>query len=237
MDENSLLYWYPKIKDLGILTPRTEIVKLIPKEKSIYYSGEDGFFRGLEYRTSQVIRDEFELPVFLRTDQFSGKHSWKKSCYLDNLENVSSNLSEILIGSREVNFLGPLPIEAIAVRKFIPMNNIFYAFSGDMPVNPERRYFIRDGKVECHHAYWIGDAVEKGTSKEKLPNNWKDIARQMNMEDSEEVGLLTEYSQKVADVMSGYWSVDFCKSKEGDWVLIDMALGEDSWHPSECSKR
>ena len=34
--------------------------------------------------------------------------------------------------------------------------------------------------------------------------------------------------------MKGYWSVDYWKAKDGRWILIDMAEGEKSWHPSKC---
>lgn len=32
----------------------------------------------------------------------------------------------------------------------------------------------------------------------------------------------------------GYWSIDFCKAKDGRWILIDMATGERTWHKEDC---
>lgn len=29
----------------------------------------------------------------------------------------------------------------------------------------------------------------------------------------------------------GYWSVDFAKGQDGTWYFIDMAEGDQSWHP------
>jgi hypothetical protein len=103
-----------------------------------------------------------------------------------------------------------------------------------MPVNPERRYFVENGKVICRHPYWIQEAVEKGTKPEKLPENWREIATAMNIQTQEEIKLLTGYAEQVSKVLDGFWSVDFCKAKDGRWILIDMANGELSWHPDDC---
>jgi len=56
----------------------------------------------------------------------------------------------------------------------------------------------------------------------------------MNNETEDEIKILTEYSKKASEVIEGYWSVDFCRAKKGDWYLIDMAEAEKSWHPSSC---
>ena len=108
MNKNSLLYWYPKIKDLGIQIPKTEIIKLIDKEINEYYNGEVDCFN-LDRLTSEIektIKSNFQLPIFLRTDEYSAKHFWKKSCYLDNIDNLKSNLMEIISGSRLADILG-----------------------------------------------------------------------------------------------------------------------------------
>ena len=266
MDENSLLYWFFKVKDLGIPVPKTEIVRLSPEEIQAYQTGEEDCFNldRLESEIRKVVEKGFVLPVFLRTDQYSHKHYWKKSCYLNDLTVLSRHLFEIISGSANADFLG-LPLEAIVVREFIPMDSRFHAFSEEMPVNPERRYFIRNGKILCHHPYWIPDAILKGTPKrlpdnwrellterkidlfsvegleqrEKimispLPINWKEIGEEINYESKEEIILLTDYSSRVAKAVSGFWSVDFCRAKDKRWILIDMALGEKSWHPEGC---
>jgi len=229
--KSSLLYWHPKINDLGIPSPKTEIIRLTNKEIKEYYRAEGDCFdlSRVGKEIGKVINDNFELPVFLRTDEFSNKHFWRKSCYLDNIDNLKRNLMEIISGSRFADFLGGLPIEALVVREFIPMDTKFHAFYGEMPVNPERRYFIKDGKVQCHHPYWIEDAVKNPSIE-----NWREAAEDMNIETEDEVDILRGYSLIAASVIDGYWSVDFCKAKDGRWILIDMAEGEKSWHPSSC---
>ena len=236
MDKNSLLYWYPKIKDLGIRTPFTDFVRLSKKELKEYYGGEGDTcsLEALTIEVSELITNRFDLPVFIRTDEISNKHFWDKACYVDNLDTLPSHLFEIICCSKLTDFMGGLPIEAIVVREYIPMNTRFYAFIGNMPVNPERRYFVRDGKVLCRHPYWIEKSIEKPLHKD-LPENWKELLRIANAEvDSDELETLRIAAEKVAKVMNGFWSVDFCFSASGEWILIDMAEGEKSWHPEDC---
>ena len=235
MNKSSLLYWYPKIKDLGIPIPKTKIIPLTDQEKKDYYEGDGDCFN-LDRLTSKVrgvIEKQFSLPVFLRTDEYSGKHFWKKTCFLDDLDNLQEHLMEIIVGGKLADMMG-LPIEAMVVREYIEMDSKFKAFYGEMPVNSERRYFIKNGNVECHHPYWDEDAVERGTLTNILPVNWKGLAGKMNFESQEEIDVLSEYSKVIATHFEDYWSVDYCKSKDGRWILIDMAEAEKSWHPSEC---
>ena len=236
MNKSSLTYWFQKIAGLEIPIPKTEIVSLTSEEIQAYLKcgGDSIYFPRLNEQVRKVIRKMFQLPVFLRTDEYSGKHSWKKTCFLDNLDNLDANLARLTEESMSVDFLGALPLQAIVVREFISMDSRFTAFRGEMPVNPERRYFIRNRKIECHHPYWIEDAVAQGTREDKLPQNWRQLAKDMNNESPEEVSTLTEYAQRIASLMPEYWSIDFCKSRARGWILIDMAEGEKSWHPSDC---
>ena len=76
-----------------------------------------------------------------------------------------------------------------------------------MPVNPERRYFIRDGKVLCHHAYWIQEAIE-ASYKPPSEKQWREISEILNFEGKNEAQLLSNYALQVAKVIDGFWSVD-----------------------------
>ncbi len=109
------------------------------------------------------------------------------------------------------------------------MDSKYTAFWGEMPVNPERRYFIEDGRVLCHHPYWIKEAIHKPSVE-----NWESLSDEMNQEPDGEVGLLTNLAEIIGQKVGGFWSVDFCKAKNGGWFFIDMAMGENSWHPEDC---
>jgi hypothetical protein len=218
---DSMLNWYPKIKDLSIPQPRTEFVLLSDEE---YYSTMDAMPKEITAKVDALIKEKFVLPVFIRTDQSSAKHYWKDTCYYDGSKELWKHLYELCEFNHCADIEG-LPFRSIVVREYIPMASKYTAFE-DMPVNPERRYFIKDGEVVCRHPYWIKTAIRKPSVE-----NWEELSDEMNKETEEEIKLLTEYSQIVADKIEGSWSIDYCKAKDGHWLLLDMATGENSWHP------
>ena len=227
-EKNSMLYWHPLIKDLPIPQPRTIFVMLNEHELERLYD------ESVPETVTQKIKcvcDVMFYPCFLRTDLASGKHSWKKSCFIDGKSELWEHIFEVTEFNLCADIMG-LDFKALVVREFIPMDSRFTAFYGDMPVNPERRYFVRDGEVLCHHPYWIEEAIAE--SKEPSTPNWREIAKKLNTETKDEIKLLTNYAKLVAKQFDGYWSVDFCKAKDGRWILIDMARGEKSWHLEDC---
>ena len=221
MDSDSMTHWWPLVKDLdNIHMPKTELVS---------------FDIGASWAVSQIaIREALDaigLPAFIRTDYTSNKHRWMYSCFLDDPGRLYEQISELV----SFSILMDLPVKALAIREYIPMASGFAAFGGKMPVNPERRYFIRDGVVECHHPHWIEEAIREGTPKLVLADDGRRVLAalaDMNAESPEEVELLAGYATTIAGVFSGYWSVDFCKARDGRWIFIDMATGDRSWHPA-----
>jgi hypothetical protein len=228
-EKNSLLYWYPRLRHLNVVMPQTEIVKISERLVQVV----DGDFSVLEKYWPEITKkaNKIGFPLFMRTDEFSGKHNWKNTCYVAKESDLKQHIRNLIEDSYCADLLG-LPIRALVFRAYIPMKNLFTAFHGQMPVNPEMRFFIKDGKVLCKHWYWVIEAIEQGTQEGELPDNWKEILiAERNLLSVEEIVLLTNEAQKVANLFTGFWSVDFCKSKVGAWILIDMALGSMSWHP------
>lgn len=233
MDKSSLLYWFPIIKDLPIPMPKTSWVEIPFDIFCRYMDFNFDEKPNIADYTEQIKLKGKEIgyPLFLRTDLASGKHDWDKSCYVENEEDLFFHIWNVV----EFNFIADiigLRCEALVFREYIPMASKFTAFWGNLPISPERRYFIRDGVVECHHPYWTEDAINKSGFIPSV-KNWSLLLRQMNMETKREVELLTGYVMRVAELLQGYWSVDFSKSKEGKWILIDMADGDSSYH-QEC---
>jgi len=229
LEKNSLLYWYPKIKDLHIPQPETSIFE-IPAEvlRNIRQDElSDKFIADL------AKSNPFGYPVFLRTDQASNKHFWDIASFVSSKETLKRSVFEVISHNLMADIMG-LPFIAMVFREYIPMASKYKAFHG-MPVSPERRYFVRDGQVVCHHPYWVEEAI-RSYGTDKLPSNWRELSAQMNNETLDEINLLTTYSLQVAKLFKGYWSVDFCKAADGRWILIDMAEGIKSWHPTNCPK-
>lgn len=241
MNENSMLYWYPKIEFLDI--PQPDKIEVILVDNILELEREHLKYEQLLDEAAKQI----EYPLFMRTDHTSAKHSWNETCYVE--KNWRNNIGKLL----ECSLMADLPVKAIIFRSFIEMDSVFTAFRGAMPINPEQRYFIVNGEVICNHAYWIEDAVLEGNSEcvlqindegkivgkefipKDLPDNWKELLESVNTITFNEEILLISYTELVADQFpKGGWSVDFCRGKDKKWYLIDMAVGWRSWHPGEC---
>lgn len=233
MNENhsSLLYWFPKIKELDIPQPRTEILKLSMEE--LKHLHNERLPHTVTNKVQKIIDTKFTLPVFLRTDYASDKHRWERSCFYNGSNKLWEQIYNIIEFNLCCDMMG-LPFTAIAIREYIKMESGFTAFAGNLPISKERRYFIRDGKVIEKYPYWPVEAIESSPFHPKN-NDWRDILKKLNTETEKEVKLLTGYAEKVASVLDGYWSVDFCKAKDGRWILIDMAMGERSWRPNDTT--
>jgi len=227
--KTSLLYWWPKVKDLGIPVPRTEIWEA--DLKSWFDAMEGGRlppkigFLDEAQRIARLIG----YPLFLRTDLASGKHGWKRTCFVQE----ESALPEHIYGVLEENEIAgivALDYRALVFREMLSLLAPFTAFRGDLPIARERRYFVRDGQIECHHPYWPEDAIGNPSC-----GDWRTQLASLSYETIAEKQILADYSEKVAQAMKGYWSVDYAFAVDGTWYLIDMAEGEKSWHP-ECAR-
>lgn len=220
--ENRMEYWYPKIPD-SIPKPKTSICLIIPHWTE---DGNNMTITEEEFNTIESECENYDFPLFMRGSETSGKHDWKNTCFVETKEEIREKVIALI----EDAMLKDIGCSSIVIREFIEMKTGFYAFR-NMPVNPERRYFMKDGKVVCHHPYWIEDSIRNPDLE-----HWKEILKELNKEDSEEIKLLKSYSEEIGKNFEGFWSIDFCKSRDGAWYLIDMALGEDSWHP-DCSHK
>lgn len=224
----SLCYWWPKVKDLGIPVPRTMI---LPVDAELFMPVFDGEPLAPAFAESlHKVAADFGFPLFLRTDLQSGKHGWKDTCYIPDPARFERNV----LGVVEENLLGACSFgpmfEALVFREFLELETSFIAFYGDMPVNKERRYFVRDGAVVCHHPYWPPHSIEGHTED----RDWPGKLAELNEEIGEEVTLLSRYALLVSAALPGFWSVDFAKAKDGKWYLIDIALGGESYHWPGC---
>ncbi len=224
-------YWFPKLQTIGVPVPRT-IIESAPSGLVGICEGEN--VKGFGEFINRIAKaaDAIGYPCFLRSGTTSHKHGWKDSCYISKKEDIVSHVANITEFCAIADMIG-LPDDTWAIREFLDLKTAFKAFYGDMPINCERRYFIKDGQVICHHPYWPYEAFD---AEKKLPSDWKKQLDLLNHESKEEIKLLTELSELISKEFSGYWSLDWALANNGTWYAIDMALGERSYHWPDCSK-
>ena len=249
INQNSMNFWFPKIKD-KVLVPKTEFVKLYP-------TGENHELRAT-FKTKEVLNTIEKVggfPVFVRTDQASNKHNMENSSKISSQKEVVRHINEVLYFNEMAGFMG-LPYKNLAVREWLNLDYKFKAFKGT-PIAKELRFFIKNGEAICYHFYWPEKAIEdyhtitrdqamldllaeNGIEEEKeetdeyLPDNWKRLLVETKKEALSEADIVKKEAQKIAEVFDGYWSVDFARDINGNWYMIDMAKGIESWHP-DCS--
>ena len=155
-----IAWWYPQLVAAGLPQPRTVI---FPFDELKLYPIMDGETPealaelGRRICTAAGLLGDF--PIFLRTGVFSGKHDWSRTCFVPSPEVAGQHAGQIFYMGLILDFLG-LPASTWAVRELLPNPALFEhpEFNG-MPVGRERRYFVQDGEVLCHHPYWPLEAV------------------------------------------------------------------------------
>ena len=240
MRDNSLSYWFPILKELGINVPKTLIINIDDYDKNCVLAlkkmfwmkemtDEDQVSLSRFIATMEMFARKAGCPLFLRSGQTSNKHDWLDSCYIQDPSTIASHIQNIAEHSIMANMEGGWPINIWVLRKLIPTEPIFTAFNG-FPVTREFRIFIRNGKVECVHPYWPKEAVENHTEDK----DWEVKLKKMNRLTKCEKEELIRLSTLVASKFEGWWSLDWLQGKDKKWYAIDMALGENAYHFPRC---
>lgn len=230
IDKSSFLYWYPKI--LGKLeTPRSVIIPFSTRDAAQILSGDEGALSDLvDIVISELRNEHISFPVFFKTDFYSAKWYWVDTCFISSKNDLEKNIAYLLSSNQDDDCR---PINALIFKQYIQPETKLSAFN-NMPIGKERRYFIENKCVLCHHPYWNEEDIE--FFDEEYPDNWKEILHDLNIETEEEVEILTKGAELFGELIDddGYFSVDFMQGIAGNWYLIDVAEGHKSYHTEEC---
>ena len=249
---SSFLNWYPKIAALpNISMPKTAILTLTADAIMRLHTDLHAFINQFDAQITCLLTD-FQFPLFIKGDISSTKHDWKNTCFVPTKDVLYRHIAEIMYRTE----LNNMPSEAIIFRELLPLESPFVFFDGDLPISKERRYFVDQGSVICHHPYWDLSLFEQRFNQEdydmhmlqasgvattytpKYPVAYRNQIyrwiKQLNTETEEEITLLTEMATRVSSIMENAWSVDFACDIYGTWYLIDMGLAKESGHLSSC---
>jgi hypothetical protein len=232
LDRNDLAFWFPPIRDAGLPVPRTEIVstdvELDHLLDGVEPRGFDEFLHSLQTAVQAIGGGD---PVFLRTGHGSGKHSWARTCFLEDPEALAEHVGALVEWSAMAGIFG-LPTSTWAVRELIPTAPICRCEAyGGMPVVREFRYFVRvlpSLRTSIEHAqpYWPPAAVEEGHPDVE---DWRERLAGISRIGLDWRALADLAHEAARAVGGGFWSVDFLQGADGKWRLTDMADGDDSF--------
>ena len=242
---NCLSHWFPLIEAAGLPVPKTRILKapnefwrLIDDQR---VEGLNEFLEGLHAAALEVGG----YPVFLRTGQGSGKHSWLDTCFVQSESDLLDHVYALCEWSECVDMMG-LPYDVWVVRELLPTQPLMRAYRG-MPVCREFRAFAKDGTVLCVHPYWPKGSLLEGLSYGELREGsslLEEPERQFPADFPLKYNALCELSladeaaikelaERASAAVGGTWSVDLLDTERG-WFLTDMAVAVESWHWPDC---
>ena len=245
--KNCLSYWHPKVAELSLPSPRTEIVRLANPKGMTGYKIDAPLLKWAfgepldseeEAAHAQLMTDlrdavgRIGTPCFLRSGQTSAKHSWKATCFLESAARIEEHVYGIVEYSECASLCG-LPVDVWAVREMLRPRTYFDAFHGGMPISLEVRMFVGPEGMRCAHPYWPAEAFEKTQAK---PDGWEAELRRMHDDihpaDVEMLGARS--TDLVRALGDDAWSVDWLFDVDRGWVLTDMALAPCSYHWPGC---
>lgn len=223
-----LSYWFPLIEAAGVPVPQTKILDATDEWHKLAMLCEGKYSPLAQHLAEDICAAATKLggfPVFLRTGQGNGKHSWSECCCLADPMKVVSHIANLVEWSMNVDFLG-LPFRVWAVREMLPTRPLFRcAAYGGFPVVREFRVFVDGGNVLYTVPYWPEGAVAQGKpddvgweAKLYLANTMTDGERQ----EIEHVATMA------GDACGGKWSVDVL-DVQGRFFVTDMAAAELSY--------
>lgn len=233
-----LSYWYPKTQHLP--SPATKVLNepltlemLSENDKEgVYNAGYHELIYRLRLAAGEMI-GRYELPLFLRTGQTSGKHDWPNTCELSSPEEIESHVQALAMFSHAVDLRG-LPLNVWAVREWLDIEHKFTAFSG-MPIGREYRFFVQEGEILHCQPYWPHEALAEHATE----TGWKAKLDELNKMPPPyaAIDLANLVGETVANRFEhpdSCWSVDVCKTTGRGWYLTDMAPAERSffWDPN-----
>jgi hypothetical protein len=233
INKTALSYWFPLIEAAGLPVPKTTIIPMTDGAYEFLYSGFDGeeggdiaAFRDFVDRLNAASKD-FTFPLFLRTDFTSAKHSWDKTCYVENEAALIPHFQYLAERSDLMNMFGGLDYNTWVLREMLPTIPLATCPAyGNMPVNREFRYFVSDGEIVCAHPYWPEQALIEGGVE-------TDLELMTELGFLPDMSELDDLAKRAAVAVGGAWSIDILETKRG-WFVTDMAEAEKSFHWPEC---
>lgn len=232
--ENSIAFWFPKIRDCGIAVPRTMLFDTPPELFQAFYMSNPKQDMAriqafVEDAVLPAVRQERLGRVFLKNGCLSDKFHASDGCLAD-AGNMASALVHIMQAAMECCGFQYDGTDVIAVRERIRHDPRKTAciYHG-LPFRTEYRAFydFDDKKLLFVHDYWDKDYVyphlRDRTDKVVYDACYPEVRARHEAHVNEVSKLMTDAMGRV-EGMSGSWSVDVLEDEDGKFWLIDMAL-------------
>lgn len=244
---NNFSKWFPKIKDCGMLVPKSKVFKVPGRVIQAFFDPvrpeEDKIITEWVRGTVMPGIKDMTAFLFIKNGTFSDKFNFNEGCFCrKSLHELVTHITNICY---DAELCGAGGLSEIVIREFIGTpyyieNNIPCIYNG-MPLRPEFRVFYDFDNREVLYSvfYWDYDYCHKDIEKnatdriiyDSVYNNIKGFydAHVHDVED------MIAAHMKTVD-MTGKWSVDVMYNEEDKtYWLIDMGTAQESayWKEKE----
>lgn len=145
-------------------------------------------------------------PLIIKDFVKSQKHYWDTACYISSAGDRDKVKSVI---EKFIELQGSDLNEGIVIRQFVELNDLSIHSKSGMPLKQEYRLFFLKGKLLGVYEYW-----EEG---QYFEGNFPPI----------EV-----FEDIVQGIESNFFSMDIAKTKEGEWIIIELGDGQVAGLPN-----
>ena len=241
---NNISYWYPKIKDCGILVPYTYIAT-VPEEvvKACFMEGKkqqeciDTIYNWVKNELMPAIPRTLRGLLFIKNGAFSNKFDFSTALARYNALDLTRSMIEINYASLMYETGGNTEI---AIRNRIPhYPDVDPCIYNGMPLRNEYRIFY---DFDTHRTlyivnYWdweyCHDAIAEYNITDKIiyESVYPKLSEHYEVNKYQVMQLVDDKMKNATD-MTGIWSIDIMEANDQLW-LIDMAVAEQSvyWDP------
>ena len=239
---NNISFWYPKIKDCGILTPNTYITD-VPEAvlKACFMEGDqqknmDTVYEWVKNELMPAIPKELRGLLFIKNGTYSNKFDFNTACSRYNALDIARSIIEINYASLMFETDGN---SEIAIRERIRhYEDVTPCIYNGMPLHNEYRIFYDfDSKKPLYVVnYWdweyCHDAISRNVTDGIIyETHYSDLLEHYEENKDKVMKYVDEHMKNVSG-LEGIWSVDIMEAYGNLW-LIDMAVGYRSayWDP------
>ena len=140
----------------------------------------------------------------------SQKHYWDTACFIPlvtDRDNVKSVIDKFIgLQNTDLN-------EGLVFREFIELNDLTIHSKSGMPLKQEYRLFFLNRQLLGCYDYW-----EEGEYS------------------ADEHPPLEKYAEIAKNIESNFFSMDIAKTKNGEWIIIELGDGQVSGLPDKVDR-
>lgn len=246
--QNNISFWYPKIKDCGILVPRTQIFE-VPEYivEAFFMEGDqqykmDEVYQWVKAELLPALIPELQGLIFIKNGAYSNKFDFHTCATRATAMDITRSLIEINYASLMFETGGNTEV---AVRERIMSDeSITPCIYNGMPLQNEYRVFYDFDKKKVLYIvnYWdwdfCYDAISRNaTDKMVYEATYPELSKRFE-ENKNSVKDIVKESMKKVNGLTGIWSIDILADESKNLWLIDMAVGRQSayWDPDKSKE-